>query len=61
MLNARLRKLWLTDRCHFLGLIGEAVDLTYDYAHLGGGGEALAGFAESGGAFAKAFAAAGRR
>ena len=59
VLNARLRKLWLTDRCR-IGLIGEAADLTYDCDHLGGGGEALTGFAKKGGDFAKAFAAAQR-
>ncbi len=59
VLNARLRKLWLTDRCRF-GLIGEPADLTYDYDHLGVGGEALDKFASKGKDFAKIFAAAQR-
>ncbi len=33
VLNARIRKAWL--RGAEVGLIGEAVDLTYDYAHVG--------------------------
>ncbi|PZN99542.1 MAG: NADH-quinone oxidoreductase subunit G [Hyphomicrobiales bacterium] len=45
ILNARIRKRWL--RGDFtLGLIGEKVDLTYDYAYLGAGPETLAGFAD---------------
>jgi NADH-quinone oxidoreductase subunit G len=34
VLNARLRKLWLAGKARF-GLLGEAVDLTYGYEHLG--------------------------
>ena len=45
ILNARIRKRWL--RGDFtLGLVGEKVDLTYDYAHLGAGPETLAGFVD---------------
>jgi NADH-quinone oxidoreductase subunit G len=45
ILNARIRKRWL--RGDFtLGLIGEKVDLTYDYAHLGAGPDTLAGFGD---------------
>ena len=33
VLNARIRKAWL--RGAMIGLIGEAVDLTYDYTHMG--------------------------
>jgi NADH-quinone oxidoreductase subunit G len=45
ILNARIRKRWL--RGDFtLGLVGEKVDLTYDYAHLGAGPETLAGFGD---------------
>ncbi|QHQ34618.1 NADH-quinone oxidoreductase subunit NuoG [Algicella marina] len=40
VLNARLRKAWL--RGANIGLVGEAVDLTYDYAHVGTTGEDLA-------------------
>ncbi len=39
VLNARIRKAWL--RGLPVGVIGEAVDLTYDYAHLGAGADAL--------------------
>jgi NADH-quinone oxidoreductase subunit G len=41
VLNARIRKAWI--RGASVGLIGEAVDLTYDYAHVGTGPEALTG------------------
>jgi len=34
VLNARLRKMWLSGRTKF-GLLGEAADLTYRYEHLG--------------------------
>ncbi|MFQ6549066.1 NADH-quinone oxidoreductase subunit NuoG [Aestuariibius sp. 2305UL40-4] len=40
VLNARIRKAWLKGAK--VALIGEAVDLTYDYTHLGTGREALA-------------------
>ncbi|WP_299653949.1 NADH-quinone oxidoreductase subunit NuoG [uncultured Tateyamaria sp.] len=40
VLNARIRKAWL--RGAKVALIGEAVDLTYDYIHLGTGREMLA-------------------
>ena len=40
VLNARIRKAWL--RGARVGLIGEPVDLTYDYAHLGNDRAALA-------------------
>ena len=39
VLNARIRKAWT--RGARIGLLGEAVDLTYDYAHLGTGHDAL--------------------
>ena len=39
VLNARIRKAWT--RGARIGLVGEAVDLTYDYAHLGTGHDAL--------------------
>jgi NADH-quinone oxidoreductase subunit G len=45
ILNARIRKRWRMG--HFkVGLIGEKVDLTYDYAYLGAGPETLAGFVD---------------
>ncbi|SFJ28385.1 NADH-quinone oxidoreductase subunit NuoG [Jannaschia pohangensis] len=40
VLNARLRKAWL--RGANVGLVGEKVDLTFDYAHVGTGRAALA-------------------
>ena len=39
VLNARIRKAWL--RGAEIGVIGEAVDLTYKYAHLGADAQAL--------------------
>ncbi len=39
VLNARIRKAW--SRGANVGLVGEAVDLTYDYAHVGTGLSAL--------------------
>ncbi|MYH57552.1 MAG: NADH-quinone oxidoreductase subunit G [Boseongicola sp. SB0675_bin_26] len=39
VLNARIRKAWT--RGARIGLVGEAVDLTYEYAHLGSGHDAL--------------------
>ncbi len=44
VLNARLRKAW--SRGASIGLVGEAVDLTYDYRHIGTDRAALAGLLE---------------
>ena len=44
--NARLRKAWLWNDLR-VGLIGEGVDLTYDYDHLGTGADVLAKLAGS--------------
>ncbi|MGJ8584565.1 MAG: NADH-quinone oxidoreductase subunit NuoG [Marinosulfonomonas sp.] len=41
VLNARIRKAWAKGAN--VGLVGEAVDLTYEYAHMGTDREALAG------------------
>ncbi len=41
VLNARVRKAWGNGAN--IGLVGEAVDLTYDYAHIGTDRQALAG------------------
>ncbi|WP_193141764.1 NADH-quinone oxidoreductase subunit NuoG [Meridianimarinicoccus sp. MJW13] len=41
VLNARIRKAWLAGAK--VGVIGEAVNLTYDYAHLGTGRDGLMG------------------
>lgn len=43
ILNARIRKRWRTGEFK-VGVIGEKVDLTYDYAYLGAGPETLATF-----------------
>ncbi|HMF05748.1 MAG TPA: NADH-quinone oxidoreductase subunit NuoG [Methylocella sp.] len=45
VLNARIRKRWLK-RGLPIGLIGERADLTYEYAYLGAGPQALASLAE---------------
>jgi NADH-quinone oxidoreductase subunit G len=41
VMNARIRQRWLTGKCE-IGVIGEAHDLTYDYAHVGEGAKDLA-------------------
>jgi len=46
LINARIRKSWLKGKAQ-VGVIGEAYDLTYDYAHLGSGGKALKEFKKS--------------
>jgi len=43
VLNARIRKAWLNGAK--IALIGEAADLTYDYAHIGSGRDDLAALA----------------
>ncbi|KJS37733.1 MAG: NADH dehydrogenase [Hyphomonas sp. BRH_c22] len=45
--NARIRKSWLWGDLK-VGVIGQAADLTYDYDHLGAGGDALTNVADSG-------------
>ncbi len=47
VLNARIRKRWRTAGLK-VGVIGERVDLTYEYAYLGAGPETLARFTEHG-------------
>ncbi len=46
LVNTRIRKAWLNGAS--VGLIGKAVDLTYDYEHIGTGREALARVIEAG-------------
>jgi NADH-quinone oxidoreductase subunit G len=46
VLNARIRKRWLKGGFR-IGLIGEKVDLTYDYEHLGAAPDSLLRFVES--------------
>ncbi|WP_281953830.1 NADH-quinone oxidoreductase subunit NuoG [Pseudophaeobacter arcticus] len=53
VLNARIRRAWINGAT--VGLVGEAVDLTYDYTHLGGDRAALEALhsADHSGALAK--------
>ena len=51
LVNARIRKTWL-NRHVKVGLIGEAVDLTYPYMHVGAGPADLAALAAGRGDFA---------
>ncbi|HEY3951113.1 NADH-quinone oxidoreductase subunit NuoG [Phenylobacterium sp.] len=46
VLNARLRKRWLAGALK-VGVVGEAVDLTYPYEHLGAGPKNLAGLGKA--------------
>ena len=55
LINTRIRKSWMR-RAVEVAVIGEAYDLTYDYAHLGNDANALKGFKKS--PFASIFAAA---
>jgi NADH-quinone oxidoreductase subunit G len=55
VLNARIRKTWLTGKLK-VGVVGERLDLNYDYDHLGVGPASLAGLAKSD--FGKALKAA---
>ncbi|MEM0986028.1 MAG: NADH-quinone oxidoreductase subunit NuoG [Pseudomonadota bacterium] len=57
--NARIRKAWLWNGLE-IGLVGEGVDLTYDYAHLGDSARALEGLLDRETAFTKVFASAER-
>jgi NADH-quinone oxidoreductase subunit G len=59
VLNARIRKRWRQGNFP-IGLVGEAVDLTYPYDHLGGGPQTLAKIAGGEHPFARALAAAKR-
>ena len=42
LVNARIRKAWLANLGIRIGLVGEAADLSYEYAHLGKGPKDLA-------------------
>ncbi|WP_375450985.1 NADH-quinone oxidoreductase subunit NuoG [uncultured Devosia sp.] len=57
VLNARIRKVWRATGLP-IGVIGEAVDLTYSYTHLGAGTETLADLAGGNGEFAQTWAKA---
>ncbi len=50
VLNARIRKAWRENDCK-IAVIGEAADLTYDYAYLGAGIDSLAALAAGTGSF----------
>ena len=57
VLNARLRRMWLSGKTRF-GLVGQAADLTFDFDHLGEGAGALTASGRADSEFAKAFRAA---
>jgi NADH-quinone oxidoreductase subunit G len=59
VLNARLRRMWLSGKTRF-GLVGAAADLTFDYDHLGEGAATLTDSGRADSDFAKAFRAAER-
>ncbi|MCX5512020.1 NADH-quinone oxidoreductase subunit G [Kaistia algarum] len=59
VLNARLRKRWRAGGLK-IGLIGQPVDLTYTYEHLGAGSQTLADIAAGNGSFGAALASAKR-
>ncbi len=59
VLNARIRKMWLSGRTR-IGLIGEAADLTYDYEQLGEKIGAMSRLGDKASDFAAAFRAASR-
>jgi NADH-quinone oxidoreductase subunit G len=52
VLNARIRKMWLKGSLE-VGVIGEAADLTYPYAHIGAGASSLAEVVDGRHSFAK--------
>ncbi|MCB1502253.1 MAG: NADH-quinone oxidoreductase subunit G, partial [Bauldia sp.] len=59
VLNARLRRRWREGGVR-VGMVGEAIDLTFHYEHLGAGPESLAQVAAGAGDFGKALAEAKR-
>jgi NADH-quinone oxidoreductase subunit G len=59
LVNARIRKRWVRGELP-LGVIGEAVDLTYPYEYLGAGAASVGSLGKSKGDFAKAWKAAER-
>jgi NADH-quinone oxidoreductase subunit G len=60
LVNARIRKSWLGGGLDLIGMIGEAVDLTYPHENLGAGPKTLADMAKGKGDFFKRFAKAER-
>ncbi len=59
VLNARIRKRWRAGGVK-IGLVGEKVDLTYSYDHLGAGAQTLADLVAGNGTFGQALAGAKR-
>jgi len=57
LVNARIRKRWLRGRFP-IGLVGQPVDLTYDYDHLGAGAQSLSEIADGSHRFADVLKAA---
>src|SRR5690606_4114896 len=57
LVNARIRKRWIRGQFP-IGLIGQAVDLTYDYEHLGAGAQTLSEVADGTHRFAEVLKAA---
>lgn len=57
LINTRIRKTWVKGGLE-IGLIGEPVDLTYDYAHVGVSAADVATFANAKSGFAKTFKSA---
>jgi NADH-quinone oxidoreductase subunit G len=58
LVNARIRKTWLLGGLDLIGVVGEAVDLTYPHENLGAGPKTLADLAKGKGDFFKRFAKA---
>ncbi len=57
LVNTRIRKTWVAGGLN-IGMIGEAVDLTYDYDHIGTSPEDIAAFTKSTKGFARKFKSA---
>jgi len=57
LINTRIRKTWIEGNLD-VGMIGEAVDLTYAYEHVGASAADVAAFSGSNSGFAKTFKAA---
>jgi NADH-quinone oxidoreductase subunit G len=58
MINARIRKAWLSNLNVKVGVIGERKDLSYDYDYLGAGPETLSSLVKGEGAFYEALKSA---
>ena len=60
LINARIRKTWLQGGLDLIGMVGEAIDLTYPCENLGAGPKSLADLAKGKGEFFQRFAKAER-